>query len=216
MQQPAQNPSYQRLPLPNVKIMPVTGRAAHRRLLRTAAPQAPPLSVGSPPPPSATVQPLQSPSSPHPLSHQQKQQKVRKELQKAIGHANEVLAQARTVFPFTLFPDTITIDRGKLTISHHFFFRTAEVTSIRIEDVLNAVANVGPFFGSLKIATRYFGTDKVYNVNYLRRADTIKIKRILHGYIIALRKGIDCSALPTTELSHVLQELGADSPEEKL
>lgn len=137
--------------------------------------------------------------------------KVREKLKDALGDSNEVLASAQTVFPFTLFPDTITIDRGKVDISHRSFFRVAEVTSIRIQDILNAIINVGPLFGSLKISTRFFGTDKVYTVNYLHRSDALKLKRILHGYIIALQKKIDCSALSAKELATLLDELGADS-----
>lgn len=148
-----------------------------------------------------------------PATKANKKRKARKELQQAIGHANEILATAQTVFPFTLFPDTITIDRGKLTISHRNFFRVAEVTSIRIEDILNTTANVGPVFGSLKIATRFFGTDKDYEINYLHRSDALKIKQILQGYIIALQKKIDCSVLPTAELAKLLTELGAHGPD---
>jgi hypothetical protein len=156
-----------------------------------------------PPPPNPPAAPPPPPSS--------EKHKARQELRQAIGDSNEVLAIAQTVFPFTFFPDTITIDRGKLTISHRIFFKVANVISIRIEDVLNATANVGPFFGSLKIATRFFGTDKAYHINYLKRSDALKVKQILQGYIIALQKKIDCSALPAKELAALLNELGSDA-----
>lgn len=130
------------------------------------------------------------------------------ELTQTIDHSHEVLAQATTVFPFTLFPDTVTLDRAKLTISHREFFNVAEVMSIRIEDILNVTADVGPFFGSLKIFTRFFSTDKPYETHFLQRKDALKIKRILQGYIIALQKNIDCSTLPTKDLANMLEELG--------
>ena len=112
------------------------------------------------------------------------------ELTQTINSSREVLAQASTVFPFTLFPDNVTLDRAKLTIAHREFFWTGEVMSIRIEDILNVTADVGPFFGSLKIFTRFFSTDKPYNVSFLKRSDALKIKRILQGYIIAFQKKI--------------------------
>lgn len=130
------------------------------------------------------------------------------ELTQTINRSHEVLIEATTVFPFTLFPDTVTLDRAKLTISHREFFWTGEVMSIRIEDILNVTADVGPFFGSLKIFTRFFNVDKPYSVNFLKRADALKIKRVLQGYIIALQKNIDCSTLPTKELSAMLDDLG--------
>jgi hypothetical protein len=164
-------------------------------------------SAASDPPPPADTQAIDQPAS---KAH--KKRKARKELQRAIGHSNEILASAQTVFPFTLFPDSITIDRGKLSIAHRSFFRAAEATSIRIEDILNTTANVGPLFGSVKITTRFFGTNKDYQINYLKRSDALKIKHILQGYIIALQEKIDCSALSTAELSRMLQEIGADAP----
>lgn len=141
--------------------------------------------------------------------------KIKKELSHAIGNAQEVLMSATTVFPFTLFPDTITIDRTKLTVAHRTFFRVAEVMTIRVDDILNVTASVGPLFGSLKITTRFFDTsDKSYTINYLTRGDALKLKRIVQGYIIALQRKIDCSALSTRELSRMLDELGQGALDE--
>lgn len=135
---------------------------------------------------------------------------AQQELTKAISNANEVLATATTVFPFTLFPDTISIDRSKVSIAHRNFFRVAEVMSIRVEDILNVTVDVGPFFGSLVISTRFFDNDnrKPYRVNYLTRSDALRLKRIIQGYIIAAQQQIDCSALDTAELATMLDQLG--------
>jgi hypothetical protein len=135
-----------------------------------------------------------------------------RELTKAVGNAHEVLLTATTVFPFTLFPDTLTLDRQKLTIAHRLFFRVAEVMSIRIEDVLNVTADVGPLFGSVQISTRFFDTHKPYKVNYLWRSDALRVKRIMQGYVIAIQKGIDCSLLPPRQLASMLDKLGQGAP----
>jgi hypothetical protein len=138
------------------------------------------------------------------------------ELAKAISDSSELLAKATTVFPFTIFPDTITIDRAKVTITHREFFKVGEVMSMRIEDILNVTAHVGPLFGSIQISTRFFDQHKPYAVNYFWREDALKIKRILQGYIIAIQNEIDCSALSTRELSAKLDELGASARNENL
>jgi hypothetical protein len=218
--QNAHNPSYQRLPIPpktrmaappplpgsqQVNVPPTGGMPVEQF---RQPPQAPAAPIPQQIQPQQQVQPQAQPKK----SLFQKKTEARQELQQAIGHSNEILVRAQTVFPFMLFPDTITIDRGTLTISHRSFFKIAEVISIRIEDILNTTANVGPFFGSLKITTRFFGTDKDYTINYLRRNDALKIKQILQGYIIALRKNIDCSALSPNELARMLSELGAEAP----
>ncbi|HET8670477.1 MAG TPA: hypothetical protein VFM05_07595, partial [Candidatus Saccharimonadales bacterium] len=127
--------------------------------------------------------------------------------------SNELLAEATTVFPFTLFPDTVTVDRTQVTIAHRSFFAVGDITSIRIEDVLNVDTNVGPFFGSLKVYTRFFNTQKPYRINWLWRNDALRVKRILQGYLIATKKQIDCSALKTEELATMLDELGKGNAE---
>jgi hypothetical protein len=141
---------------------------------------------------------------------------VTQELEQAIGASSDVLVRAKTVFPLTLFPDTLTIDRTKLTITHRDFFKAAEVLSISIVDILNVTATVGPFFGSIKISTRFFDLNKPYTVDHFKRADALKIKRIAQGYIIARQKNIDCSVISTKELAEMLDELGQVGPEERV
>jgi hypothetical protein len=135
-----------------------------------------------------------------------------RELAKAIKGSKEILVEATTIFPFTFFPDNITVDRTQVTIVHRSFFKVGEVTSIRIEDILNADAIVGPFFGSLRLYTRIYNTPQhPYTIKWLWRNDALRIKRILHGYLIAIKKNIDCSALSTYELATMLDNLGQGS-----
>lgn len=141
---------------------------------------------------------------------------VANELISAIGGSNDVLARATTVFPFSMNPDTVTLDRTKLTITHRDFFKTAEVLSIRVEDILNVTAGVDAFFGSIKISTRFFDPNKPYVIKFLKRKDALKLKRIVQGYLIARQQDIDCSALSTEELAKLLDELGKVPAPEKV
>lgn len=134
------------------------------------------------------------------------------ELNSAVEDAHDTLLSVQTIFPFILFPDSITVDRVKVTITKWAFFKTAEVISIQIEDVLNVEVDVGPFFGSLKIWTRFF-TDHPMMINYLSRQDAIDIKQLLQGYIIARNKEIDCSHIAKEELVPMLMQLGQAAPE---
>lgn len=143
-------------------------------------------------------------------------EKAKQELQSAVKGTHEVLIEATTVFPLTLFPDTVYVDREKITVTQRLFFKLSEVVSIRLEDVLSITADAGPFLGSLKISTRFFDPKKPYSVNYLWRHDALKIKRIVQGYIVALQKNIDCSTLPVPELRNILDKLGQAAPGEEV
>jgi hypothetical protein len=131
------------------------------------------------------------------------------QLYEAAVKGNDILYKATTVFPFTLFPDTITIDREKVSIANRFFFRVAQIHSIRVDDILSVEGNVGPFFGSIRVTSKYF-VKSPRVINFLSRDDTTNVQRILQGYTIARQKEIDCSKIPTKELITMLEELGKE------
>ena len=135
-------------------------------------------------------------------------QESKQELRDAIKGSNQVLVTATTAL--ALFSDTFTVDRAKLTITKRTFFRSAEVMSIRIEDILNVTATVGPFFGTVQIVSRVVNNQQSSTVGPFWRSDALRVKRITQGYIIALQRGIDCSALDTHELATMLDKLGQD------
>lgn len=140
-----------------------------------------------------------------------KKQQSEKDLKKIVSQSHEVLMSASTVFPFSLFPDTITIDRTKVTITRRDFLWSSDVLSIRIEDVLNVQATVGPLFGSLTIASRVMSTVDHFQVRHLWRGDSLRLKQIIQGYVIAQHNKIDTSHLHKKELIETLIELGHDS-----
>jgi hypothetical protein len=121
--------------------------------------------------------------------------------------AQDILFTADTVFPFTLFPDTITLDREKLTVVQRFFFRVAKVITVPITSMISADANVGPFFGSVHMTSKYF-IDNTHTVNFLWRHDAEEVHRLMQGFIIAQEKNIDVSDIDMQDLRALLRDLG--------
>ncbi|HEX5456734.1 MAG TPA: hypothetical protein VFW77_05235 [Candidatus Saccharimonadales bacterium] len=155
----------------------------------------------------------------HPLENEKtadREEKRRDRLDEAVRQSNEMLAEATTVFPFTLFPDTVTLDRKKLVITQRSFFMTGKVLSIQIEEILNISVNVGPFFGSLHIAIRGLTSEDHFDVSYLWRKDAIHLKHMIEGYIIAKKEEIKTGRMQKEELIHKLVKLGSDSNPERL
>lgn len=155
--------------------------------------------------------PQLSPPAEQPEQRVMSPEESKQELREAIRGSNQVLASATTTL--SLFPDTLTIDRAKLTVTKRTFISTAEVMSIRVEDILNVTAAVGPFFGSIKIISRVMSPEKPYLLGRFWRSDAMRMKRIIQGYVIALQRHIDCNSLPTEELAHMLDKLGEDDHE---
>ncbi|RYX79556.1 hypothetical protein EON76_02480 [bacterium] len=132
------------------------------------------------------------------------------DLHNVIKQSHETLASANTVFPMTLFPDTVFVDRTKVTIIRRDFFWSSDTMSIRIEDVLNVSATVGPVFGSLTIASRVMSTIDHFQIRHFWRNDAIYMKRIIQGYVIAQHNKIDTAHLSKQDLIETLLEIGND------
>lgn len=133
------------------------------------------------------------------------------DLRKLVKQSREVLASANTVFPLTLFPDSIFVDRTKVTITRRDFFWTSDTMSIRIEDVLNVSITVGPLFGSLTIASRVMSTIDHFKIDHLWRNDAILLMHVIQGYVIARHSKVDTTNLKKDELVRTLIELGNDA-----
>jgi hypothetical protein len=136
----------------------------------------------------------------------------RDKLQQIVSQSREVLAEGKTVIlPVNLFPDTVIVDRTKVTIIKKSFFWSSQVISVRIEDVLNVSTSIGPFFGSLTISSRVMNSTDHFEINYFWRNDAVRLKCMIQGYMIAQHNNIETSHLSKQELIETLEELGRDS-----
>lgn len=129
------------------------------------------------------------------------------ELKQVVAHSHEVIAGAKTALPI-LFPHEIILDRTKITIIKRVFFWSSDVISIRIEDVLNVSASLGPIFGSVTIASRVMSTIDHFEVDNFWRDDATMMARIIEGYLIARQNGVHTDHLSCKELAATLYEIG--------
>ncbi|MEX1059250.1 MAG: hypothetical protein WEC17_02360 [Candidatus Saccharimonadales bacterium] len=121
--------------------------------------------------------------------------------------SHEILFKASTIFPFTLFPDTVTVDREKVSFASRYFFRVAKITSVPVRDILSVEADIGPIFGSVHTASRFFITNPK-SIKWLWRKDAIRLQRLLQGYIIVHEQEIDCDNIEKNKLIALLNDLG--------
>lgn len=136
----------------------------------------------------------------------------REGLRKIVKKSHQLLASYQTVIlPMNLFPDSVTVDRTKVTITKRAFFWTSSVISIRIEDVLNVACSTGPIFGSLIISSRVMNSTDHYEIDYFWRKDALYLKQLIQGYVIAQHNQIETSHLSRDELIKTLLDLGNDS-----
>lgn len=142
------------------------------------------------------------------MSSQEQSETSKRALEKVIQDSNELLVKATTV----LSPQKVTLllNRTKLVAETRSAFGAVTVASLRVEDVVNANATIGPFFGTVRITTKLSGPKALLSFGLFKRKDTLNLKRVIQGYIIAREKGIDLDAISVAELTSLLYELGED------
>lgn len=130
-------------------------------------------------------------------------------LKEMVARSHEVIAHSHTIVsPGNWFPDSITIDRSKVTLVKRAFFWASDTVSIRIEDILHVESTVGPLFGDLVISSRVMNSTDHFDMRGFWKNDARELQRILQGYIIALQHDIDVSKLSKRQLRKLLLELG--------
>lgn len=125
-----------------------------------------------------------------------------------------VLLNAKTVFPFDFFPDTVVIDTGKIHIVTREFFATERVTTINFKDIVDVWAEKSLFLGNLiilylpKQETMGMLKPLQHRVNLLKEKDAMDAKNILKRMLILRREEVDLTQLSPKELKDMLERIG--------
>lgn len=124
-----------------------------------------------------------------------------------VKKSNRLLVSISShMFPFDIFPDTINVEEGRITIITRTFFLSSRVHSVDIKDVSNIFVNVAPFFAQLVIISKTFEENEV-RIKNLRKNEAVFARRIIEGLRIFVSKGIETSNYTVKELVNKLLEL---------
>src|SRR4030042_2482300 len=108
-------------------------------------------------------------------------------------------------FPFDLFPDTINVEEGRITIINRRLL-SSEVHSVDIKDIANIFINRTIFFAQLVIISKTF-EDNEERIRNLRPKEAVFVRRIVEGLRIFENKQIETSGYTEDELVAKLEEL---------
>jgi hypothetical protein len=128
-------------------------------------------------------------------------------LDSLVAEQTHTLFTANTVFPFTLFPSTVSVDKNKVDIVQRFFFSSGGILSVLIEDIARIEVQLGVLFGTLIIKDKTL-TQRQTKIPYLWKNHAIKIREIVEGLIIGEREHIDIKNVHPKELVSRLERIG--------
>jgi len=125
-----------------------------------------------------------------------------------LAYADDsALFVCKTVFPFDLFPDVITIDRNKITVSKRYFLSTRTTQSMMIKDVMTIVVQEAFLFATLEVVDRMLPHQKI-TVGPLTKDDARMVRKIVEGLLICDKEKIDLSQIPSEDLIPRLEQIG--------
>ena len=79
--------------------------------------------------------------------------------------------------------------------------------SIEYEDIYNVFIQQGLFFAKLEIVDRFFSQQRIC-VEYLKKAEAIRARRLIQGMMIVKKDNIDLSKLSVEEVVAKLDRIG--------
>lgn len=116
-----------------------------------------------------------------------------------------VLFEAKSVYPYELWPDKITICLNRITITYKKPFSVDE-RPIPIEYLNTAHVTRGMFFASLSIET--FGVEKPNPIHHLKIDEARTARRYILGLIECKKNGVNFGDYEINEIKQKLQDIG--------
>lgn len=124
-----------------------------------------------------------------------------------VKKSNRILATISThKFPIDLFPDTMNVEEGRITVITRNFFFSSQIYSVDIKNIANVLINTAPFFAQLVIVSKTF-TENEIRIKYLWKEQAVEIRRIIEGLRTFETEGVDTSLFTKRELIAKLMEL---------
>lgn len=126
---------------------------------------------------------------------------------KKIASQDRLIFSCQTIFPFTLFPNTVEIRELSITIIYRYFFTSKKIISININDLISVDVVSAVIFGGIIFEPPDFKGGKE-SIHFLKLTDAKKAGQLVTGLMIALRENRDISKIPTPELEKAILRIG--------
>lgn len=138
------------------------------------------------------------------------EQKELQKLNRVAKRATRVLFQARTAYPFDLFPDEIVIDENQVNVSHRRFFYTQDIDSVLISQIKDVTVSTSIVFCSLTIQL-LLPSSQPLKLDFLWPQDAHEARRLIQGLMAIQKEDIELSKIETKVLKDRLRDIGRES-----
>lgn len=140
---------------------------------------------------------------------QTKNEAVKKEEDKQtmsdlIKKSNRRIISISSLFPWTLFPNTIEVEESRVTFIFRQFL-ASQTHSVNIKDVSSVFIQSSPFFATLQVVSRTFVQNDI-TIGYLSAKKAQQVKMIIEGLRTFAEHNIETSNYEINELIAKIEE----------
>lgn len=140
-------------------------------------------------------------------SHIQVSQVQTEKLEQLVDSSTARLFQAKTVFPFRIFPCEVILTRSKISTIDHYFFFTKEVRSMLISSIARVEAEEAAFLAAV-ILYDISPNGAALRITHLWKSDAQQLRKFIEGLMIANREGVDVNKINDADIAENIETLG--------
>lgn len=146
------------------------------------------------------------------INEQAKNEATKKEADRQVVNdlvkrSNRLIIAISSVFPWSLFPNTIEVEESRVTFKFNQLFST-QSHSVDIKDISNVFIESSLFFSTLQVVSRTYIQNDI-KIGSLSKNKAKKVQRIIEGLRTFAEHNINTSNYQTNELISKIEEFHA-------
>ena len=134
-----------------------------------------------------------------------KKEADRQILNDLVKKSNRPIISISSLFPWTLFPNTIEVEEGRVTFKFRQFL-SSQSHSVDIKDISNVFIESSLFFATLQVVSRTYIQNDI-RIGNLNKTKAKKVLRIIEGLRTFAENNINTSNYDVDELISKIEEL---------
>jgi hypothetical protein len=124
------------------------------------------------------------------------------------NNSTRTLLKIKTAKILDFFPTEVTIEATKVNVSQRDYFFMRRIHTISVEDIGDVFVETTPLYASLRIVDQHY-VENTVDVQFLRKDDAKKARRLIQGLVSAYKEKIDIGTLSDEDLVEKLETLGS-------
>jgi hypothetical protein len=128
----------------------------------------------------------------------------RQRMNDLVKKSNRCIITISSLFPWDLFPNTITVEESRVTFTFCQFL-SSQSHSVEIKDISNVFIESSLFFATLQVVSRTYVKNDI-KIGHLSRKKAQKVQQVIEGLRTLIENNINTSNYEIDELLAKIEE----------